>query len=200
MTRAARRPAFSLVEVLIALAITGLLLTASMAALDSSFRGYKYTTDAASGHIASRIVMARIMTMIRTGVEFGPYPDDVFNPVENPVHSTFIEFQISNDGTTSKVCKLERRAASSPETGPLELWYVLYTMSGGAVLSVEEKPMLTNLKDLRFTLEYDVGPRLRRATVDMTFDPEPMREVSIGSDLKAPSTRLVSTIIPRRLD
>ncbi|RMD63684.1 MAG: prepilin-type N-terminal cleavage/methylation domain-containing protein, partial [Planctomycetota bacterium] len=41
---------FSLVEMLLALAISATLLTAALAALDSSFKGYKATTESASTH------------------------------------------------------------------------------------------------------------------------------------------------------
>jgi len=61
-----RRRGFSLVEVLIALAITGTLLTASLAALDASFKSYKLTTEGASTNVVTRLVMQRLMAMIRT--------------------------------------------------------------------------------------------------------------------------------------
>ncbi len=66
--RRLRRPSgFSLIEMLVALAISGLMLTAAMVALDSSFKGYKITTDSASTHVVSRLVMTRLSSMIRTG-------------------------------------------------------------------------------------------------------------------------------------
>lgn len=190
---------FSMVEVLVALAITGLLFTASLAALDSSFRAYKSTTDAAAGHVVARIVMQRMMTMIRTGTEFGPYPDDIYDPLQNPVNSDFIEFETFRDDATglSRVVKIERRTGSP---GPYEIWYTQTELSGGSVLSTEERLLLTHVQEMRFTLEYEAGPRLRRATVDMTVNPDNMAEVTIASDIRAPSTRLVSTVIPRRLD
>ena len=71
-----RRGGFSLVEVLIALAITSTLLTATLVALDASFRAYQSTTEEVSSNSIGRLVMHRLLTMIRTGTDFGPYPDD----------------------------------------------------------------------------------------------------------------------------
>ena len=52
-----RRRGFNLVEVLIALAITATLLTATLAALDASFRAYQATTEEVSTQSIGRIVM-----------------------------------------------------------------------------------------------------------------------------------------------
>ena len=67
-----RRRGFNLVEVLIALAITATLLTATLAALDASFRAYQATTEEVSTQSIGRIVMHRMLTLIRTGTDFGP--------------------------------------------------------------------------------------------------------------------------------
>ncbi|HZW10885.1 MAG TPA: prepilin-type N-terminal cleavage/methylation domain-containing protein [Phycisphaerales bacterium] len=59
--------AFSVVELLVALTISSLLLTATLVALDASFKSYKVTTESASSHVVARMVMHRMTTMIRTG-------------------------------------------------------------------------------------------------------------------------------------
>lgn len=201
MKRSSRR-AFSLVEVLVALVITGTLLTATLAALDTSFKSYKVTTEGASTNVVSRMVMHRMMTMIRTGEEFGPYPVDVLDSAQNPVNSTFIEFQTFFDesSATQEIVRLERREASSGANGPYELWYVHTTLVSGSVTATEERPLLTGVQNILFTLEYDVGPRLVRATVDLTVKPNDFQDASFKSDLEAPSIRLVSSVSPRRLD
>jgi len=65
--RPRRRRGFNLIEMLIALAITAALLSATMVALDASFMAYQTTTEVASTHTISRLVMLRLMTLIRTG-------------------------------------------------------------------------------------------------------------------------------------
>jgi hypothetical protein len=70
----------------------------------------------------------------------------------------------------------------------------------GVVSSREERMMLPAVQELRFTLEYDVGPRLRRATVDLTLNPEQGSAQHISGDRQVPTLRMVSTAVPRRLD
>lgn len=195
------RRAFSLIEMLIALSITATLLTATLTALDTSFRAYKVTTEGASTNVVARMMMARMMTMVRTGGEFGPFPVDVFDAASNPVLSNFIEFETFNDNAGNRqVVRIERRESVEAENGPFELWYVQTDIVNDAAGAIIERPMLTGIVDARFTLEYDVGPRLRRATVDLTVRPNDYQDASFSADLETPTIRLVSTVNPRRLD
>lgn len=192
---------FSLIEMLIALMITGTLLTATLAALDASYRSYKVTTEGASTNVIARLTMQRLMTMVRMGTEFGPFPDDVLDPAVNPLESTFIEFETMNDGAgTRRVVRIERRDQPDAATGPYELWYTQTDFVANAQAAYIERPLLVGVTEARFTLEYDVGPRLRRATVDLTVRPNDYQDASFASDLETPTIRLVSTVIPRRLD
>ena len=199
--RGRTRRAFSLVEVLVALTITGTLLTATLAALDTSFKSYKLTTEGASTNVISRMVMHRMMTMIRTGSEFGPYPVDPLDPAQNPVESTFVEFVSRDDPATGErqVLRVERRDPSTDANGPFELWYVQVDFSNGVEVGREERPLLVGVQQVRFVLEYDVGPRLRTATVDLTVRPNDFQDASFNVDLETPSIRLVSSVSPRRL-
>lgn len=63
--RGRARRAFSLVEMLVALVITSLLMTATMTALDTSFKAYQVTTEGASTHVISRNVMSRMTSLVR---------------------------------------------------------------------------------------------------------------------------------------
>lgn len=195
------RRAFSIVEMLIALTITATLLTATLTALDTSYKAYKVTTEGASTNVVTRLVMQRTMTMIRTGQNFGPYPLDVLDPALNPLTSTFIEFETRNDGAgNSQVVRIERREQPDPRLGPFELWYVQTDFVSGVQQAPNERPLITGVTEARFTLEYDVGPRLRRATVDLTVKANDYQDAAFYSALEAPTIRLVSTVQPRRLD
>ncbi len=197
-----RRRAFSLAELLIALAITGTLLTATLSALDTSFKSYKITTEGASTNVISRIVMNRIMTMLRTGTEFGPYPADPLDSGQNPVRGNAVEFTAIDDPATGirRVVRLETREQPDPRTGPFELWYIQTDFQSGVQSAQEERLLLSGVQLMQFTLEYDVGPRLRRATADLTVKPNDFQDASFGSDIQVPSIRLVSSVTPRRLD
>ncbi len=198
-TRRATTRGFSLVELLIALTITATLLTATLAAFDTSFKSYKVTNESASTNVVARIVMQRVTAMIRTGEEFGPYP---VNPITTPViESDRIEFvSFREDATgTERVTTLERRVGAG-DAGPWQLWYVITTYENGIYTDSEEAPLLEGLTDLSFTLEYDVGPRLQRATIDMIIRPEDMGDATISANMETPTIRLVASATPRRLD
>ncbi|QYK48519.1 MAG: prepilin-type N-terminal cleavage/methylation domain-containing protein [Phycisphaeraceae bacterium] len=197
MKRAAR--GFSLVEMLVALTISATLLAATFSALNASFKSYKRTTESASTHVVTRIVMHRIMTMIRTGEagSFGPFPD---NPIELPtITSNSIEFVVN--GRTideTQIVRIERRDApeDSPD-GPFELWLQLTTVRDGIEIEQQERPLLVGIVDAVFTLEYDVGPSLRRATVDLTVRPNDLQDAAVGANLDTPSIRMVASASPR---
>jgi prepilin-type N-terminal cleavage/methylation domain-containing protein len=193
------RRGFSIIEILVSLAITGTLLAATLVALDSAFKSYKQTTDGASTHVVSRMVMNRLMSMVRTGTEFGPSPHDVLlDPV---ITSTFIEFVTRDDGAGNRrIVRMERRDATEAARGPFELWYQQTDFSGSTVVATDERPMITGLTECNFQLQYDVGPRLRRATVDLTVRPNDAQAASMYSDLDVPTIRLVSSVSPRKLD
>jgi len=197
------RRGFSLIEMLVALAITSTLLTAALVALDASFKGYKMTTEGASSHVVTRIVMHRLMTMIRTGTQFAPAPIDPLDPAQNPLkdqdHIEFVSAEDAAAGTRTEV-RVERRAATDASRGPFELYYIQTKYVGNAQTSQTATPMISNLQDAKFTLNYDVGDRLLRATVDLTVRPNDVQDARIGGDLNAPTIRLIASASPRRLE
>ena len=197
-----RTRGFSLIEMLIALTITGTLLAATLSALHASFRAYKFTTDSASNHIVSRIVMHRVLTMVRTGDEFGPFPADVYDSAQNPVTSDYIEFVSFLDDVTAtrKITRIEKRDALSSEQGPHTLYYVLKTFVNGTLTDTQQTPLLQGVKDAKFVLEFDIGPRLKRATVDFTVEPASTANTDLQTELSAPTIRMVSSVVPRRLE
>lgn len=198
--RSHARRAFSLVEVLIALTITATLLTATMAALDASFKSYKANSESAATNVVARIVMQRLTAMIRTGDSFGPYPA---NPILTPnIQSDWIEFVTFRDPAQGieRIIRLEARAADGAN-GPFELWYILTIMVNGVFESSQEAPLLTGLNQVLFDLEYDVGPRLRRVTVDLIIQPETGGDMAVGvGRLETPTIRMVASASPRAYD
>jgi prepilin-type N-terminal cleavage/methylation domain-containing protein len=194
------RRAFSLVEVLIALTITATLLTATMAALDASFKSYKANSESAATNIVARIVMQRLTAMIRTGESFGPYPA---NPIITPdIQSSWIEFVAFRDPSSNveRIVRLERRDAPPDGDGPFELWYIISTFVNGEFVSEDESPLLTGINDVVFDMEYDVGPRLRRVSVDLIIQPQDAGDAAVAGRLETPTIRLVTSASPRAYD
>ena len=193
--------AFSMVEVLVSLMITSLLLTATLTALDSSFKCYQVTTESASTNVVSRLVMHRMCALVRTGTEFGPYPDDVLDTTVNPMDSTSMEFSMGPVAGGTRIVRLERRDAAVGAPAPYDLWYVEEVVDGaGAVTATDSRPLLVGLTEMNFNLEYDVGPRLRRVTIDMTVRPNDFQDSSFKTDVLSDTIRLVATVSPRKLD
>ena len=196
-----RRGGFSMVEMLIALTISSLLLSACLVALDSSFKAYETTTESASTHVVSRLVMHRMMAMIRQGEEFGPYPIGVVTPTK--IDSTYIEFVSLQDDMTGErqVTRIEK-AADPQVQNTFVLQYRRWDYVNGTLVQSFTHPLIRNLKEAKFTLEYDIGPRLTRATVDLTIKPDDIttNATAIATDLHTPTLRLVASASPRRLD
>lgn len=192
------RRAFSIIELLVALTISSMLLTATLAALTASFRSYKVTTESASTHVVGRLVMQRLLTLIRTGEQFGPYPA---NPVINPnIESTSIEFAVPIDEHLTQIWTIERVAAETPESGPYYIQATVSELEDGTIISTDTRIMLRCVQDILFTLDYDVGPRLLRASIDMTIRPDDDQADSIGGGPDAPVVRMVASVSPRRLE
>ncbi len=192
------RGGFSLIEVLISLVITSTLLTATMSALDASFKSYKITTEGASTNVVARIVMQRVTTMVRTGESFGPYPA---NAITTPnIESTWMEFISFRDPISGvhRVTRLERRDGAT--AGIFELWYVVSTFTNDVFDSSSEAPLLVGLNKVQFDMEYDVGPQLKRVTIDLIIQPDDIQDVAIGSSLEVPTIRLVASASPRQFD
>lgn len=197
---ARRRRAFSLMEMLLALAISATLLTAMLSALDSSFKGYKQTTETASTHVISRIVMHRLLAMVRTGVDFGPFPADVLDKNQNPVASDFFEFVSQRDyaGGVNQVTRIEFRPGAN-QGDPGELWYVILQPQAPTPLKLEERPLISGVLNATFTLSYDIGPKLKLATIDLTIAPNDSQDIVIGADATPQTIRLVASASPRQL-
>lgn len=195
------RRAFSMVEMLIALTISSLLLTACLVALDSTFKFYEHTSQSASTHVVSRLVMHRMMAMIRQGEEFGPYPIGVVTPTK--IDSTYVEFVSlrDDDAGLRQVTRLEK-VADPGNTGMFQLQYRRWDYTNGTLTNSFTYPLIRNLGDAKFTLEYDIGPRLTRATVDLAVRPEDaaVSATALGSDLSGQVLRLIASATPRRLD
>lgn len=184
MTATRRRRGFNLVEVLIALAITASLLTATLVALDASFRAYQSTTEEVSTQSIGRIVMHRMLTLLRTGTEFGPFPSD---PRVTRIRSDYIEFRTQDDQVVT--IRWDR-------TNEI----LMYEIDGQAPVELLDGVVGTedaegNLME-PFTLEFEQGRRLYRASIDLSVEPNDVIDLEIEGD-KARRIRLVGSAMPR---
>ena len=179
--RRGHRRGFNLIELLIALAITAALLSATMMALRASFMAYQSTTEVASTHTISRLVMHRMLALLRTGQDFGPLPD---TPLDSIVDSNYIEF-FTNDG---QLITLDWVDAD-------DTLYVVLTDENGLETPY---PLLEGVTSCNFTLEYELGYKLHRATIDMTIVPDDNMSVDLDGDNQL-VIRLVASAMPRMI-
>ncbi len=190
--KAPHRHGFSFVELLIALAICAMLLTATLVALDASFKAYQRTTEVASTHTIARLALNRMLTLIRTGVEFGPFPTD---PRQKFVASDYIEFRTANN----QVMVLEwveadqtlEMAIVDPVSGNETTRQVLL---GGVVAQTDPE---TGDRVKPFALEYENGRKLYRATIDLAIIPDASQHLTIEGNNSAEMIRLVASAMPR---
>jgi prepilin-type N-terminal cleavage/methylation domain-containing protein len=204
-----RRRGFNLVELLIALAISSMLLTATMVALKASFMAYQTTTEEASTHTISRLAMHRIMALVRTSTEFGPIPD---NPLDEFVESDFVVFRTAPapgapNGHLMQVEWVESPTANRP------VGEALYIVLLDPVTEVETSAHLL-LEGVRaqfrpltdpidpggrvrpFTLQYEKGRYLHRATVDMVVHPDDNMAVMLDGNTDS-MIRMIGSAMPR---
>ncbi len=192
---------FSLIEMMVALGISAALLTASLAALDTSFKSYQQTSETASTHVVTRIVTHRVLTMIRTGREFAPYPIDVLDQTQNPMFTNTIEFVSAEDEATNfrEVTRIFAEIDPEATDGSQRLMLTLDEFTDGVLTSSETRPLLRGVLDATFTLEYDIGPQLKRATMDLTVEASDIGDAGLNANWDTPSLRLVASASPRRL-
>jgi hypothetical protein len=174
---------------LIALAICAVLLTATLVALDASFRAYQRTTEVASTHTIARLALHRMLTLIRTGVEFGPFPID---PRDTLVTSDYIEFRTANGQVmvlewieSDETLEMVILDADGDET-------TRQVLLGGVPAQYDSEG--ERIKP--FALEYESGRKLYRATIDLTITPDSTQHLQIeGTNTDV--IRLVASAMPR---
>jgi prepilin-type N-terminal cleavage/methylation domain-containing protein len=183
-----RRPSrrgFNLIELLIALAISSALLTATMVALDASFTAYQATTEYASTHTIGRLSIQRLLTLIRTGREFGPFP---LNPHSTIVESDYIEFLDESGNLLVIEWRPDEEALYVQANGSD------YLLLEGVLAQFD--PDDPDVQIPPFTLEYERGRTLYRATVDLLIKPDDNMDVEIEGNY-ADTIHIVASAMPR---
>lgn len=184
------RRAFNLVELLMALAISSALLTAVFLALDASFDAYQRTTETTSTQTVGRLVVQRVQTLVRSGVEFGPVPA---NPNQRIVESNLIDIRLVEGGPVITI-----------EWHPLDEELVYYVDGGTEYVLlegvIEQLDPDTGDPIPPFRLEFEQGRELYRATMDLAIMPDDSMDVELeGDDANNIVLRLVASAMPRQV-
>lgn len=215
----AARPGLSVVELLIALAISAMLLTATMVATDACFKAYADASEQFSTLAASRMVTNRLLAMVRTSTAHGPLvpqaatqvtltdPDDsskhytatigaVTLDADNvTLHSPYIEM-LDPTLTDFKIAYLTY--VDSAGTTRHELW-LFRTPNGGTTTA---QPLLTDVSNCAFTCVRTRTPRnvwyLLRATMDLSVQPGQDNTLAMENGTVEP-VRFFASTKPRKL-
>lgn len=215
--RVARRRGFSIMEMLMAMTISSLLMLSLLSALDTMYKLYSVGTDSASTHVVSRITMSRILGMIRTGSDFGPFPANVLDESSNPLNADYFEFVSlrGEDDEALEVTRIEYRTVGEdaelrtwgnddeePAFGgadnPGELWLLVFDAADEPPTLLREAVLLSGVERAIFSLQYDIGPKLTRATVDLLIRPDD-DDLTVTTDSAPETIRLVGSAVSRQL-
>ena len=183
---------FNLIELLVALSITATLMVATMVAIRASFMAYQSTTEVASTNTIARLAMHRILTLIRTGQDFGPFPTDPNDPLIESEEILIV---------TRDLDQIRITWIPDPPTPGFPVGNALYVevnggpailLLGGVVPTVD--PVLGPIKP--FALEYLAGRQLYRVTIDLTIVPDDDMSVTLDG-VNTQTIRLVASTMPR---
>lgn len=196
--RGRRRRGLGLVELLISLAITAALLTATAVALDASFRAYRANQEIGDLTQRARLAMHRMVTEIRATQDHEPAPSDLAIFRSGIIVDT-TSIRIYTDPNNAIDYRHEngqllrqtfRRVAGAWVSDPPRL--LLDGVANGDFLVTMEPQR--SARAARAGLPHD---QLRRATIRLTVrqaNPASTRSEVAGNQ----SVTLVSSVVPRR--
>jgi prepilin-type N-terminal cleavage/methylation domain-containing protein len=195
ISRRGCRAGVSLIEMLLALAISAMLLTATMVALDASFHAYAVASETAATQASTRLTTHRLLTLIRTSTAHGPLQADSSSTPPatlsgDTVVSPYIELIDPND----RYIRIEYRPAVQ------ELWAITQPAGGGLPLA---QPILRGVTSATFHCarrkDADGVWVLSRATMDLTVETTSDTTLELESS-SLPPIRIIASTKPRKLD
>jgi prepilin-type N-terminal cleavage/methylation domain-containing protein len=174
------RKGFTVIELLIGLAISSVLLTGLFASIQSSVHAYERSSADGVNRLTSRLLVERIALLVRTGVSFGPLPS---NATINEVESDSLEI------TTQSGQQVTITWNSTDETLELDIDGISATVLGGVTQDVGGTPITP------FLLQYENGISLRRVTINLAVIPDPEHQTAMDGDGEL--IRLTASVMPR---
>ena len=174
------RRGFTLPEVLIALAISALLLAGLFASLHGTVDAYRRSAAEGVNRLTARLLVERIALLVRTGVAFGPLPNVA---TETEVESDVLEI------TTADGQEVEIEWDSVNELLIMSVDGNSSTVLGGVVQTIGGESIAP------FLLQYENGTILQRVTINLAVDPDPEHATAMdGGDERI---RFTTSVMPR---
>ena len=195
------RRALSLVEMLVSLAITAMLLTATAVAIDTSFKAYASAAESASTQAATRMVINRLLTLVRTSIAHGPLTlNEAYNldtsatMANNTIASNYIEML----DTKGRLVRIQ--FSKKTETLTLRI-----DVNNNFAFETNEiaQPLLGGVKKAIFHVKRRRDNEgvyvLERGTLDLTVAPDRDNTLSIETANRE-QIRVIASTMPRRLE
>jgi len=174
------RRGFTLPEVLIALAISALLLAGLFASLHGTVDAYRRSAAEGVNRLTARLLVERIALLVRTGVAFGPLPNVA---TETEVESDVLEI------TTADGQEVEIEWDSVNELLIMSVDGKSSAVLGGVVQTIGGESIAP------FLLQYENGTTLQRVTINLAVDPDPEHATTMdGGDERI---RFTTSVMPR---
>ena len=177
------------------MSISAMLLTATMMAIDASFKAYADAAEQASSQAATRMITHRLLTMIRTSTAHGPLlessdPDfPVTVSTDDIVTSRHMELVDGN----GDIIRIEWRADDQ------ELWMIKNPGAGE-----QAQPVLGGVTNAQFIgKRYKTGKGLWvliRGSVDLSVEPNADHTLVIEDAGSTQTIRVVASTKPRKVD
>ena len=185
----------SLVEMLISLAVTAMLLTAVMVAINASFIAYASAAESASTQTSTRLVVHRLLTLIRTSTAHGPLlPDAAADPPVTLNGFTLTSNYIDLVAPNGDVIRLTYEQDE-------DMLYVTVTPYGASTATTE--PLLGGVTDCTFLIQRRLDDDgvwvLDRGTVDFTVQPDDDSSLELEGG-STPPVRVIASTMPRKLE
>lgn len=193
-TKRPRNRGVSLVELLLALAITAILLVATMVAINASFIAYASAAEQASTQAAARMVVHRLLALVRTSTAHGPLePNPSTDPPVTLTGDTINSFYIELIDPRGNLVRVEYRADDQ------QLWLITTPPGGQA----QPQPLLGGVTNAQFFCLRRTDSQnllvLERATIDLTIQPDVDTTLALEDGQTAPICVIASTM-PRKLE
>jgi len=181
-----------------------MLLTATMVALDVSFKAYADAAEQAGTQAATRMVTNRLMTLMRTSTAHGPLlitnlgPTDPDNPFTFPLVST-----INGNLVTGNYIRL-----FDPNNNDVQVAYdvnqnMLFLSITPPGQATQVQPLLGGVTNAQFSsvrrLDDDGLWVLNRGTMDITALSDANATLAIENG-NAPPIRVIASTKPRKID
>ena len=174
------RKGFTLVELLIGLAISSVLLAGLCSAIHASVDAYRRSSAEGVNRLTSRLIVQRLALLVRTGESFGPLPAIA---TDSEVLSNTLEL------TTTSGQEVTITWDPLTETIEMDVDGVSSTVLGGVVQEVDGIPITP------FLLEYEYGTTLIRATINLAVIPDPDYQTNMDGGEEI--LRLTASVMPR---